>query len=117
MRKLSLAGLWFAVSLAACGGAAVPQEQLTAAKAAVSGAEVGGAGSEPRAALHLKLAKEQIAKAEALIADDENEEAQRVIERAQVDAELALTLARESTARAEAAETQERLERLKKTAK
>ena len=114
MRNISLAGL--ALVVAACGGAAVPQEQLTAAKAAVSGAEVGGAGAEPKAALHLKLAKEQIAKAEALIADGDDEEAARVIDRAQVDAELALALSRENKARGEAVETKEQLERLKKNA-
>lgn len=99
----------------ACGGAAIPQEQLTAAKAAVSGAEVGGANSDPKAQLHLQRAKEGIAKAEQLIADDENEEAASVIERATADADLALALARETSAKHEAAETKEQLERLKKS--
>ncbi|MET0794052.1 MAG: DUF4398 domain-containing protein, partial [Polyangiaceae bacterium] len=45
--------------LLACGGAAVPQESLTAAQADVKGAEVGGAAANPKAALHLKLAKDQ----------------------------------------------------------
>jgi len=112
MRHFMLASS--ALLIVACGGAAIPQEQLTAAKASVSGAEVAGAASEPQAALHLKLAQEQVAKAEALIADDENEEAARIIDRAQVDAELALALAKEAKARAEATDTKEQLERLKK---
>jgi hypothetical protein len=120
MQRTSLALLLFGVSLAvslgACGGAAIPQEQLTAAKAQVSGAEVAGAPAEPRAALHLKLAKEQIAKAEALIEDGDNEEAAHVIERAQADADLALSLAKENKAKAEAQETKEQLTRLKKNA-
>jgi hypothetical protein len=103
--------------MTACGGAAVPQETLTAAKASVAGAEVGGAAAEPKAALHLKLAKEQLAKAEALIADGDNEEAARVIDRAQADADLALSLAKEATAKKEATETGEQLERLKKHTK
>jgi hypothetical protein len=103
-----------ALLIVACGGAAIPQEQLTSAKAVVTGAEVAGAAGEPQAALHLKLAKEQVAKAEALIAEDENEEAARIIDRAQVDAELALALAKEAKAKAEATETKEQLERLKK---
>jgi hypothetical protein len=102
-------------TLGACGGAAIPQEQLTAAKAAVSGAEVGGAGSEPRAQMHLQRAKEGIAKAEQLIADDDNEEAASIIERATADADLALALARENGAKGEAVETKEQLERLKKS--
>ena len=113
MREFCLVGFVF---LGACGGAAVPQESLTAAKAAVAGAEVGGAATEPKAALHLKLAKEQLAQAEKLIADGDNEEAARVIDRAQADADLALSLAKEVSAEKEAADTKEQLERLKKHA-
>src|SRR5262245_54084437 len=96
-------------TLAACGGAAVPQEQLTSAKAASSGAEVGGAAEDPKAALHLKLAKEGIAEAERLIEEGDNEEAERALWRAQVDAELALTLAKQTKAKAEASEANEQL--------
>jgi hypothetical protein len=99
----------------ACGGAAVPQEQLTAAKASISGAEVGGAAADPRAQLHLQRAKEGVAKAEKLIAEDDNEEAASVIERATADADLALALAREAGAKGEATETKEQLDRLKKS--
>ncbi len=119
MTRLSFSGTLVAlVSLLAlaCGGAAVPQQELTSAKAAVAGAEVGGAGENPKAALNLKLAKEQIAKAEQLIADGDNEEAARVIERAQVDAELALSLSKAAKARADAEEAQAQLERLRKKA-
>ena len=112
MRHLSLVSS--ALLLLACGGAAVPQEQLTAAKAGISGAEVAGAPNEPQAALHLKLAKEQVAKAEALIADGDNEEAARIIDRASVDAELALALSNEAKAKKEATDTMEQLDRLKK---
>lgn len=114
MREFCLVGV--VALLTACGGAAVPQESLTAAKAQVAGAEVGGAASEPKAALHLKLAKEQIAKAESLIADGDNEEAARVIDRAQADAELALALSKEVSAEKQAQETKEQLEKLKKKA-
>ena len=112
MRVCLFAGL---VLLNACGGAAVPQETLTAAKASVSGAEVAGAGANPDAALHLQRAKEQIAKAEALIADGDNEEAASMIDRATADADLALSLAKEAKAKTEAQETKEHLMRLKKT--
>jgi hypothetical protein len=114
MRKLCLATIVLAT---ACGGAAVPQETLTSAKASVAGAEVAGASSEPKAALHLKLAKEQLAKAEKLIADGDNEEAAREIDRAQADADLAFSLAKEAGAKKDAADTQEQLERLKKHSK
>lgn len=98
----------------ACGGAAIPQSELTSAKAAVSGAEVAGAAEEPTAALHLKLAKEQLAQAEAQIAEDDNELAIITIERAQADADLALALAKEAKSKAEAMDTKEQLDRLRK---
>jgi hypothetical protein len=96
-----------------CGGAAVPQDQLTAAQASIKGAEVGGAAEDPKAALHLKLAKEQVEKANALIADGQNEEAARAIERGQSDAELAIVLAKQTRAKKEAADARDQMEELK----
>jgi len=112
MRVCLFAGL---VLLNACGGAAVPQESMTAAKASVAGAEVAGAPENPDAALHLQRAKEQLAKAEALIKDGDNEAATSMVDRAQADADLSLALAKEAKAKAEAQETKEQLSRLKKT--
>ncbi|HKY35297.1 MAG TPA: DUF4398 domain-containing protein [Polyangiaceae bacterium] len=119
-RKLALRMFWIGIaagSALACGGAAVPQEALSAAQASVKGAEVGGANQDPKAQLHLKLAIEQIEKAKKLIADDENEEAARVIDRAQVDADLALALAQEGNARRAAKDADEQLGKLKKKLK
>ena len=50
-------------------------------------------------------------------ASSDNEEAARVIDRAQADADLALSLAKEATAKKEATDTSEQLERLKKHTK
>lgn len=116
-RKLAMRMFWLGIAAAsalACGGAAVPQEALSAAQASAKGAEVGGANEDPKAQLHLKLAHEQIEKAKKLIADDENEEAARVIDRAQADADLALALAQEAKSRREAKEADEQLGKLKK---
>jgi hypothetical protein len=101
------------LALIACGGAAIPQEQLTSAQAALKGAEVAGAGEDPKAALYLKLSREQLEKAKALIADSKNEEAARVLDRAQADAELSLALAKEATAKREAAQARQQSEELK----
>ncbi len=100
--------------LLACGGAAVPQEALTAAQADVKGAEVGGAAENPQAALHLKLAKDQIAAAQKQIADGDNETAARTLDRAQADAELALSLAKEAKAQGDASEASEQVGKLRK---
>lgn len=118
MLQLRLLGLSSILALcaAACGGAAVPQQELTSAKAAVAGAEVGGAAENPKAALHLQLAKQQISEAEKLIEEGDNEEAARVITRAQADADLALALAKENKAKVEAQAAKEQLDRLQKKA-
>ena len=91
--------LW---AIVGCGGAPPPTERVASSEAAVRGAREVGAQSVPNAALHLKLAEEQIAKAKAAMQEDENEEAERLLMRAQADAELSLALARESQAKAEA---------------
>jgi hypothetical protein len=98
----------FAGSLlvAACGGAAVPHDQLSSAQASVRAAEVAGAQNDPKASLQLKRAQDQINRAKALIADDQNEEAALVLMRAEADAELAISLAQEQGSRAEAARAQ-----------
>ena len=98
----------------ACGGAAVPQDSLTAAQADVKGAEVGGAADNPQAALHLKLAKDQIEEAQKQIKDGDNEAAARTLDRAQADAELALSLAKEAKAQGDASDATEQVGKLRK---
>lgn len=118
--KLVACRIWVftaAASLLACGGAAVPQEALTAAQADVKGAEVDGANEDPKAQLHLKLAVEQIEKAKKLIEDGDNEEATRMVARAQVDADLALALAEQAKSLKHAKEADEQLGKLKKKLK
>ena len=75
---------------------------------------MGGASDDPKAQLHLKLANEQIEKAKKLIQDGDNEEAARVIDRAQADAELALVLAEKAKALKDAKDADEQLGKLKK---
>jgi hypothetical protein len=101
------------LALSACGGAAVPRDQLTQAEAAVKGAEVGGANEEPKAALHLKLAREELTKAQNMINDGENEDAARMVARAQADADLALALAKQAAARKDTAEAKEQIDQIK----
>lgn len=90
---------WTLTSLAAatflaCGGGQLNQGRVAEVQSAVRAAEEVGANDQPRAALHLQLARDQIAMAERLAADGEEGEARLVLERANVDAELALQLAR-----------------------
>jgi hypothetical protein len=89
----------YAAALAACAACASypePTSHLAASMAAVRGAETAGAEQIPQAALHLKLAQEQVAQAENMIKRDDNERADGMAIRAYNDAELALALAREA---------------------
>ena len=101
-QRISVVLVVGALAASACGGAAVPQDKLTSAEAAVRAAEVGGAADNPQAALHLKYARDQIAEAQKLIEDDENAAAGMLLSRAEIDAELALALSRVEEAKAEA---------------
>ena len=103
----------FALFTAACGGAAVPQEQMTAAQASVRAAEVGGAPNDPQAALLLKKCQDGIAEAKKLIEDGNNHRAEMVLMKAQADAELALALAQELTMKGEASDAKKAVQELK----
>jgi len=73
-----------------------------ASSSGIRAAEEVGAAQVPRAALHLQLAKEELDRARKLNADGDKEEGASFLLRAQVDAELAVALSRESTERTEA---------------
>ncbi len=77
------------------------------------GATEVGAGQIPRAALHLKLAEEQIDKAKRFIQDGYNQRAELALRRAQADAELALAIAREHQALEKVRGAQQRMQQLK----
>lgn len=98
----------------ACGGVPMPVDQLAASQAAIRGAEEAGAVKEPQAALHLKLAREQVDKAKLLIEDDDNEEANLLLLRAEADAELARALAHKQATQTDAAEAVKDLKKVKK---
>jgi len=102
----------------ACGASTpVPADKVTQTQAAIRAAEEVGAPNVPKAALHLKMARDQFQTAQGLIAEEENEQATLVIDRARVDAELALALARESDFRAKAAEQLEKVKKLQQDIK
>lgn len=100
--------------LVACGGGMPPpSDRLASAEAAARSASELGAGKEPKAALHLKLAQEQIDQAKALMRDGDNRRADLVLQRAGADAELSVMLAKEHNANAEAQKAKERVNAMK----
>ncbi|MBI2393191.1 MAG: DUF4398 domain-containing protein [Deltaproteobacteria bacterium] len=97
-----------------CGSAPPPTARMASTGAAIRAASEVGAQSDPKAALHLKLAQEQRDKAEALMKDGKNEEAEGLLMRAEADAELALALARSAQMKAQAEKAIEEVQELKK---
>jgi type III secretion system FlhB-like substrate exporter len=90
--------LFALLPLAACASYPVPTERLANTTAAIRGAQEVGASGTPQAALHLKYAEEELARAKRLVADGNNERAEAVAANAQSDAELSLALTREAAA-------------------
>lgn len=112
VRALALFGCVFA---SACASFPTPTDTMAEAIASVRGAEELGAEQVPVAALQLQLAREQIAKARALMAEGENEPAYYQALRAANDAELAIALVRETEARKVAQSAEQRLETTEST--
>lgn len=102
------------ILLMACGSSfPPPSERLATAEAASRTARELQADKEPQAALHLRLASEQIETAKALMSSGDNKRADEILQRASADAELAVQLAKEASTRKEAQETVEELKQLK----
>ena len=83
------------LSAVGCAHTPPPNDQIASSLAAVRGAEEAGAMNVPEAALHVKLAQEEIEQAKKLEANDDNERAADRALRAGNDAELAVAIARE----------------------
>jgi len=90
----------FAVLAVACGGSSLPPAKVADTQSAISAAAAVGADQNPQAALHLKMARDQLKQAQALNEDDKADEAQLVLQRADADAEVALMITREAQASA-----------------
>jgi outer membrane murein-binding lipoprotein Lpp len=82
------------MGLSGCSSYAVPNTKVASSEAAIRAAQETGSRDVPQAALHLKLAEEQLEQAKKLIRNDDNERASYVLSRAEADAELALALSR-----------------------
>jgi hypothetical protein len=109
-----LASVATALVLAACGSSLPPpSDRLASAEAAARSARELGAEKEPKAALHLKLATEQIDQAKNLMRDGDNRRADLVLQRANADAELSVMLAKENNAKQEAQAAQDKVKNIK----
>jgi hypothetical protein len=112
MKTIALIGA-ASVALAACASSPVPAGRLARSQAAIRSAEELGAERIPPAALHLKVANDQLATARKLLADGDNKRAEYVLMRAEADAEASIALAHEAMARMEAQRTLEEVQRVR----
>ena len=109
-----VAGWVLALGAIACGGSPTPVRSLSETRAAIRSAQEMGAHEVPRAALHLKLAQDQLALAEREIADGDGDDARPLLGRAKVDAELALAYAKGERTRREALEARRKVDELRR---
>jgi hypothetical protein len=111
---------FFPVLLAAsCATAPAPAPvaslRAESSTGAIRAAEEVGAARTPAAALHLQLAKEQFEEARKTTHPNDRERADRLLMRAQADAELALALARSEADKVEAQQAIDKVKALKST--
>ena len=81
-----------------CAGATLPTEQVASAEASVRAAKELGASNVPRAELHLRLAQEELQQAQKSAESGDGQHGKMLLERARVDAELAIALAHQHQA-------------------
>jgi hypothetical protein len=108
-----LAAMALASLATACGSVPPPSDKLVQAESAARSAKEIGAERDPKAALHLKLAQEQIEAARAQMQDEENKRAAATLAKATADAELSLQLAREANEVREAEKAKDHLKAVK----
>lgn len=94
-----------AIVIASCAGIPAPTEQMAVSKAAVSNAT--SAGGNEFAPQPLKSAMEKMDAAERAMAEKDYLRARQLAEQAQVDAQLAVAMARSAKAQKAARELQE----------
>lgn len=92
-----------------CGGEM--NHRVVASASTIHSAEAAGAADNPQAAIYLALAHHDLAEARAFGTDSDR--GSRALERANVDAEVALSLATAANQRAEAMAQQQKVDRLR----
>ena len=90
------------LALGCAGTHPPPTQQMADVQSANRSANELGAQHNPKAQLYLKLAEEQLSQAKTAMDDDDNENADRLLTRAKLDAELAVALTREGDAKHQA---------------
>lgn len=113
--RTSIATLALFLGAGCASTSAAPNDKAETSSAAIRAAEEVGAKHNPDAALYLQLAKEQFEHAR-MLAPKDKESADRLLQRAQIDAELSLALARTESEKADALGTINQAKMLKQAA-
>lgn len=111
----TILGIAALVLAPACATKLLPQQQLMDTQSAIASTEELGGDEDPDAKLHLQYAREQLEAAKRLMAAGEEEEARRMLDRAEADAELALALARTDEMRAQSKAAWSKVDELRST--
>jgi hypothetical protein len=114
MRSVLKSEFLVMVLIAITAGCASAPLKTDASTSGIRAAEEVGAADVPKASLHLQLAKEELARAQELAAQDEKEMADSMLLRAEADAELAVLLSREDAEKTEATAAMERVRQFRK---
>jgi hypothetical protein len=104
-----------AALLAACASSVqLNPTRVSEVQGAMRAAEEVGADRNPKAQLHLKLARDQVTEANRLAREGDGESARLLLDRAQADAELALQLARTEQEQIKAREAWDKVKEFQK---
>lgn len=93
------------IMLSGCASTPAPTEQMAVSAAAVG--KAGDAGAGEAAPVEMQMAREKLDKAKVAMTKEEFDDARRLAEQAQVDAQLAEAKSRSGTARKAAGELRE----------
>lgn len=112
--RFLLAALAAAICSGGCAASNYNQQRLVDTQATVAAVEELDEAEDPEVSLHLKYARDQLAAARRLVDEGEGDEANRMLERAHADAQLALAMARTERSRKEARAAWAEVEELRK---
>ncbi|MEO6574594.1 MAG: DUF4398 domain-containing protein [Polyangiaceae bacterium] len=109
--KITIAAALIPILAVACSSYPAPTARMATSTSAVRAAHEVNADKDPQAALHLKLAQEELDQAKQQMDEGDNKRAEFTLLRADADGELAVALARASQAKTEAAKSTEDLKK------
>lgn len=109
--RLLLAGLLAGLLVIGCATTPPDPTLLDNARTAIAHAEA--AGAEEYSPLELRFARERLAAGERALEDERSDDAIRLADRAEVEAQLALARTRAALARAELSNKQKELEQIR----